>query len=72
MTVAGIVSHLRWTENTWFEVAFLDRPEDGPQFDEPDDGSDHPTKWSGSSRVHGSSPCGRRMEAAAFLRGHAL
>ena len=32
MTVAGIVSHLRWTENTWFEVAFLDRPEDGPQF----------------------------------------
>jgi len=40
MTVAGIVSHLRWTENTWFEVAFLDRPEDGPQFDEPDDGSD--------------------------------
>ncbi len=40
MTVAGIVSHLRWTENTWFEVGFLGRPADGPQFDEPDDGSE--------------------------------
>ncbi|MEJ3749885.1 DinB family protein [Actinomycetes bacterium KLBMP 9797] len=34
MTVAGIVSHLRWTENTWFEVLFLGRPADGPQFKE--------------------------------------
>ncbi len=34
MTVAGIVSHLRWTEQTWFEVLFLGRPADGPQFDE--------------------------------------
>jgi hypothetical protein len=32
MTVAGIVSHLRWTEQTWFEVLFLGRPADGPQF----------------------------------------
>lgn len=38
MTVAGIVSHLRWTEQTWFEVLFLGRPADGPQFqDEPED-----------------------------------
>ncbi|MGH3680886.1 MAG: DinB family protein [Natronosporangium sp.] len=37
MTVAGVVSHLRWVENTWFEVAFLGRPADGPQFqDEPE------------------------------------
>lgn len=34
MTVAGIVSHLRWTEQTWFEVLFLGRPTTGPQFDE--------------------------------------
>ena len=38
MTVAGIVSHLRWAENTWFEVLFLGRPADGPQFqEEPED-----------------------------------
>ncbi|MGW7366585.1 DinB family protein [Streptomyces sp. NPDC054841] len=34
MTVAGIVSHLRWTEQVWFEVVFLGRPADGPQFDD--------------------------------------
>jgi len=34
MTMAGIVSHLRWTEHTWFEVLFLGRPAVGPQFDE--------------------------------------
>ncbi|MFE7772737.1 DinB family protein [Streptomyces sp. NPDC057445] len=38
MTMAGIVSHLRWTEQTWFEVLFLGRPADGPQFvEEPED-----------------------------------
>jgi uncharacterized damage-inducible protein DinB len=33
MTVAGIVSHLRWTEHLWFEVLFLGRPAEWPQFD---------------------------------------
>jgi hypothetical protein len=38
MTMAGVVSHLRWTEKTWFEVLFLGRPADGPQFrDDPED-----------------------------------
>jgi len=38
MTVAGVVSHLRWTEHTWFEVLFLGRPATGPQFEDgPDD-----------------------------------
>jgi hypothetical protein len=38
MTVAGIVSHLRWVEQTWFEVLFLGGPADGPQFsDDPED-----------------------------------
>jgi uncharacterized damage-inducible protein DinB len=32
MTMAGLVSHLRWTEQTWFEVILLGRPDDGPQF----------------------------------------
>lgn len=38
MTMAGLVSHLRWTEHCWFEVLFLGRPAEGPQFvDEPED-----------------------------------
>jgi hypothetical protein len=38
MTMAGLVSHLRWTEHLWFEVAFLDHPTtDNPQFHDPDD-----------------------------------
>ncbi|MDQ3716114.1 MAG: DinB family protein [Actinomycetota bacterium] len=38
MTMAGVVSHLRWVENVWFEVLFLGRPAEGPQFqDEPED-----------------------------------
>jgi uncharacterized damage-inducible protein DinB len=35
MTMAGLVSHLRWTEHCWFEVLFLGTPADGnPQFQE--------------------------------------
>lgn len=34
MTVAGVVSHLRWVEHTWFEVLFLGRAAVGPQFDD--------------------------------------
>jgi hypothetical protein len=35
MTVAGILSHLRWTEHMWFEVAFLGGPPaSNPQFDQ--------------------------------------
>lgn len=38
MTVAGIVSHLRWTEHCWFEVALLGAdPALNPQFGEPED-----------------------------------
>jgi Protein of unknown function (DUF664) len=33
MTVAGVVSHLRWAEQLWFEVLFLARPGTGPGFD---------------------------------------
>lgn len=28
LTVAGLVSHLRWTEHLWFEVRFLGSPQD--------------------------------------------
>jgi uncharacterized damage-inducible protein DinB len=35
MTVAGIVSHLRWVEHCWFEAMFLGTGEaENPQFDE--------------------------------------
>ncbi|MFC9331283.1 DinB family protein [Kitasatospora sp. NPDC057015] len=38
MTVAGIVSHLRWTEHCWFQVLFLDHPASAnPQFGEEED-----------------------------------
>src|SRR3954453_16375609 len=38
MTVAGLVSHLRWTEHCWFEVIFLGRPADeNPQFGDVED-----------------------------------
>ncbi|MFJ6629892.1 DinB family protein [Streptomyces sp. NPDC091376] len=40
MTVAGLVSHLRWTEQCWFEVLFLGRPADGPQFSEDPEDAD--------------------------------
>ncbi|MCP3822192.1 DinB family protein [Streptomyces sp. A3M-1-3] len=34
MTMAGVVSHMRWVENTWFEVILLGRPANGPQFED--------------------------------------
>lgn len=30
MTIAGLVSHLRWNEHSWFEVNLLGRPNCGP------------------------------------------
>lgn len=38
LSMAGLVSHLRWTEHLWFEVILLGGPAEGPQFaDEPED-----------------------------------
>ena len=38
MTVAGLVSHLRWTEHCWFEVLFLGGPATvNPQFGDVED-----------------------------------
>lgn len=37
MTVAGVVSHVRWVEYSWFEVVFLGREDQGPWTeDDPD------------------------------------
>ena len=33
MTMAGVVSHLRWAEHLWFNVVFLGEPATGPMFD---------------------------------------
>jgi uncharacterized damage-inducible protein DinB len=40
MTMAGVVSHLRWVEHLWFEVVFLGKPAVGPQFDEETEDAD--------------------------------
>ncbi|MER5325228.1 DinB family protein [Streptosporangium roseum] len=40
MTMAGVVSHLRWTEHCWFEALFLGRPATGPQFEGEHDDAD--------------------------------
>ncbi|MGP3984888.1 DinB family protein [Streptomyces sp. KR80] len=40
MTMAGLVSHMRWVEHTWFEVILLGRPAKGPQFDETTEDAD--------------------------------
>lgn len=34
LSMAGLVSHLRWVEHCWFEVLLLGRPAEGPQFDD--------------------------------------
>ncbi|QXE33375.1 DinB family protein [Streptomyces sp. GMY02] len=34
MTMAGLVSHMRWVEHLWFEVILLGRPAEGPMFQE--------------------------------------
>lgn len=34
MTMAGVVSHLRWVEDCWFEVIFLGKETGNPQFAE--------------------------------------
>jgi hypothetical protein len=33
MTMAGVVSHLRWAEHLWFNVVFLGEPATGPILD---------------------------------------
>lgn len=37
MTVAGVVAHLTWAEQLWFEHTLLDRPGSGPGFDDVED-----------------------------------
>lgn len=34
MTIAGVVSHMRWVEHCWFEVLLLGGAAEGPQFDD--------------------------------------
>jgi uncharacterized protein DUF664 len=40
MTMAGVVSHLRWAEHLWFNVLFLGEPAAGPMFDEAHEDAD--------------------------------
>jgi hypothetical protein len=40
MTMAGVVSHLRWAEHLWFNVLFLGEPATGPMFDSDEEDGD--------------------------------
>ncbi|OEU87399.1 mini-circle protein [Streptomyces abyssalis] len=40
MTMAGVVSHMRWVEHCWFEVLLLGRPAVGPQFEDGPEAAD--------------------------------
>ncbi len=41
MTMAGLISHMRWVEHTWLEVLFLGGDEkQNPSFDETDEDAD--------------------------------
>ncbi|NEB78855.1 DinB family protein [Streptomyces sp. SID14478] len=40
LSLAGLVSHMRWVEHCWFEVIFMDHPAVGPQFEGEDDDAD--------------------------------
>jgi uncharacterized damage-inducible protein DinB len=37
MTIAGMVSHLRWVEHSWFETCLLGEPDRGPWTDDDPD-----------------------------------
>ncbi|MFB7274387.1 DinB family protein [Streptomyces sp. NPDC056244] len=37
MSMAGLVSHMRWAEHLWFEVILMGRLAEGPMFEEADD-----------------------------------
>lgn len=37
MTAAGVVSHMRWVEHSWFEVLLLDRPDRKPRAEDDSD-----------------------------------
>lgn len=38
MSIAGVVNHLRWVENSWFEVRLLGKPDLGPWTEADPDG----------------------------------
>ena len=40
MTLAGLVSHLRWVEHCWFEALFRNNPAGNPQFEGTEDDED--------------------------------
>src|ERR1022692_2824073 len=69
MTMAGVVSHLRWAEHCWFEVLFLGRPAEGPQFDRPED-ADMMVEGIPLARLLDDyeRQCGRRMRSSPRIR----
>jgi uncharacterized damage-inducible protein DinB len=68
MTIAGLVSHLRWAEHGWFEVGFLGRPDRSPS--SADEGDRH-ANWRAAGVPLGSlldeydQQCARSREVVA-------
>ncbi|MET8471836.1 DinB family protein [Streptomyces sp. NPDC006422] len=68
MTMAGLVSHMRWVEHTWLEVLFLGGDEStNPSFDESDEDADWRTDGIPLSRLLSDyeSQCARSNEIVA-------
>src|SRR5262249_811102 len=65
MTMAGIVSHLRWVEHCWFEVVFLGRPATGPRFGPEDAGAMVPRQPLGRLLADYERQCALSNEIAA-------
>lgn len=51
MTIAGVVSHLRWVEHGWFEVGFLGEPDRGPSTDD-DPHAEWARRWRFTRTTH--------------------
>lgn len=65
MTMAGLVSHMRWTEHSWLEVVFLGGDkEQNPSFDESNEDAD----WHTDGRPSPSSSRSTRRSAPAAMR----
>jgi hypothetical protein len=58
MTIAGLVSHMRWVENCWFEVLFFGRPAEGPQFEDGPEDADMMVEGQHPDIVPLLRPCG--------------
>ncbi|MFB7574466.1 DUF664 domain-containing protein [Streptomyces sp. NPDC056165] len=71
MTMAGLISHMRWTEHTWLEVVFLggDKKQN-PAFDESSEDADWHTDGRPLTELLAEyeAQCARRLKRGSFRR----